>query len=53
MGVTNEKWVWFTATRGHWNPLSKILHPPLTPIGTLKEFTYTYFFIFGYTYMYI
>ena len=21
--------MWFTATRGHWNPLSKILHPPL------------------------
>ena len=20
MGVTNEKWVWFTAPRGHWNP---------------------------------
>ena len=19
MGVTNEKWVWFTATRGYWN----------------------------------
>ena len=29
MGRTNEKWVWFTATRGYWNPLSKILHPPL------------------------